>query len=401
MTSLKNAVLRQVIYAQSVRKVIRLILGRLSEGDWINHVFASSDEEFRGKLDDALKTIDLKAATKKPYCEKIVAVLCNEVAELCETLHAVCEASGYEHYSSAYISRERFVRLVLSVDTVKLGKMRRIVENKELSPIELLRAIGALLDDVPLEVRYGETARELRKGNAEILKVMKATEKTLSCVESKVEEVGRKVSRLRARKRDEGADEKEAAVVAAWNAYRNSVAASMGENTRPTYKGAFEYSRQHLVEAGVETLSEFSRIRRTVISRESWKRVKELGAKRDEAWRKKQPATRAPKPEKYDILHSMTKTIKNAILMGAAIALGLASPLRSDASQVMTGGASGVVGRHSASAREHRWRDRESSLHDQSPELGRCRGETAHDQRQRRTDLRPRIRPAAVLQVES
>ena len=66
MTSLKNAVLRQVAYAQAIRDIIRLILGRLLKGKWVEDIFASSDEEFLQKLDAALKTIDFKAVTKKP-----------------------------------------------------------------------------------------------------------------------------------------------------------------------------------------------------------------------------------------------------------------------------------------------------------------------------------------------
>ena len=276
MTSLKNAVLRQVAYAQAVRDIIRQILGRLLKGRWINHIFASSDEEFLRKLDEALKTINLEEPTKKPYCEKIVAVLCNEVAELCETLKSACEASGYEDYSSAYISRERFMRIVLSVDTVKLGKMRRIVEDKELSPIELLRGIGALLDDEPIEVRYGETARELRKSNAEILKVMKATKETLV---EKVDAVAADVKALRGRKtarRRHSAQMVEAACTA-WRLYNESEAAHMNENTRPTYKAAFEHSRSALKEAGVDSVEMFKKLLRSGIVQKSRENAKAIG----------------------------------------------------------------------------------------------------------------------------
>ena len=289
MTSLKNAVLRQVAYAQSVRDIIRLILGRLLKGKWVEDIFASSDEEFLRKLDDALKTIDLRATTKKPYCEKIVAVLCDEVAELCETLHTVCEGRGYGEYFESHISHERFVRLVLSVDTVKLGKMRRIAENMELTPIELLREIGALLHDEPLEVRHGETARELRKSNAEILKVVKATKKTLvekvDAVAADVKEVQKRMRNRKTARRQFSAKQLEAASTA-WRLYIESEAAHSNENTRPTYKAAFDHSRRALEEAGVDSVETFKKLLRSSIVHRSRKNAKAIEARREEAWRK-------------------------------------------------------------------------------------------------------------------
>ena len=293
MTSLKTAVLRQVAYAQSVRRVIRQILGRLLEGDWINHVFASSDKDFLRKLDEALKTVNLEAPTKKPYCEKIVAVLCNEVTELCETLRSVCEAAGYGDYCNAYITLDRFMRIVLSVDTVKLGKMRRIVANMDLTPIELLRKIGALLDDEPLEARYSETTRELlKKSNAEILKVMKATKETLV---EKVDAVAADVKALRERKRKTARRKYSArqveAASTAWRLYNGSEASHMNENTRPTYKAAFDHSRSALEAVGVDSVETFRKILRTLRVQKSRENAKAIEAMR-EAWRKKQAAAR-------------------------------------------------------------------------------------------------------------
>ena len=305
MTSLKNAVLRQVAYAQAIRDIIRLILGRLLKGKWVEDIFASSDEEFLRKLDDALKTIDLRATTKKPYCEKIVAVLCDEVAELCETLHTVCEGRGYGEYFESHISHERFVRLVLSVDTVKLGKMRRIAENMELTPIELLREIGALLHDEPLEVRHGETARELRKSNAEILKVVKATKKTLvekvDAVAADVKEVQKRMRNRKTARRQFSAKQLEAASTA-WRLYIESEAAHSNENTRPTYKAAFDHSRSALKEVGVDSVETFKKLLRSGIVHKSRENAKAIEARREEARRKSQPAKQVKPPRKFDII---------------------------------------------------------------------------------------------------
>ena len=305
MTSLKNAVLRQVAYAQAIRDIIRLILGRLLKGKWVEDIFASSDEEFLRKLDDALKTIDLRATTKKPYCEKIVAVLCDEVAELCETLHTVCEGRGYGEYFESHISHERFVRLVLSVDTVKLGKMRRIAENMELTPIELLREIGALLHDEPLEVRHGETARELRKSNAEILKVVKATKKTLvekvDAVAADVKEVQKRMRNRKTARRQFSAKQLEAASTA-WRLYIESEAAHSNENTRPTYKAAFERSRRALEDAGVDSVETFKKLLRSGIVHKSRENAKAIEARREEARRKNQLAKQVKPVRKNDII---------------------------------------------------------------------------------------------------
>ena len=55
MSVLKTAVLRQIAYAKSVRSVIRAIMRRMLDGEWINRIFASSDEEFNHRLDEALE----------------------------------------------------------------------------------------------------------------------------------------------------------------------------------------------------------------------------------------------------------------------------------------------------------------------------------------------------------
>ena len=168
MSVLKTAVLRQIAYARSVRSVIRSIMRRMLDGEWINRIFASSDEEFNKRLDLALEPLDFATATKRDFCEAVVDVLCDEVSELCLALKEVCEGSGYSEYYESHISHERFVRLVLSVDTVKLGKMKKILDNANLSPIDILRNIGAVLNDEALEERAALGAKERRRANAEL-----------------------------------------------------------------------------------------------------------------------------------------------------------------------------------------------------------------------------------------
>jgi len=196
------------------------------------------------------------------------------------------------------------VRLVLSVDTVKLGRMRRIAENMELTPIELLRGIGAELNDEPLEVRYGETARELKKSNAEILKVVKATKKTLvekvDAVAADVKEVQTRLRKRKTARRKYSAKQVEAACTA-WRLYSESEAAHSNENTRPTYKAAFERSRRALEAAGIDSCETFKKLLRSSIVHRSRKNAKAIEA-RQEAWRKNQSAKQVKPPRKNDII---------------------------------------------------------------------------------------------------
>ena len=74
MSVLKTAVLRQIAYARSVRSVIRAIMRRMLDGEWINRIFASSDEEFNNRLDEAFKSLDLANATKRDFCGAVVDV---------------------------------------------------------------------------------------------------------------------------------------------------------------------------------------------------------------------------------------------------------------------------------------------------------------------------------------
>lgn len=205
MSALKTAVLRQIAYARSVRSVIRSIMRRMLDGEWINRIFASSDEEFNKRLDEAIKSLDLATATKRDFCEAVVDVLCDEVSELCLALKEVCEGSGYSDYYESHISHERFVRLVLGVDTVKLGKMKKILDNENLSPIDILRGIGAVLNDEALEERAALGAKERHRANAELKAIaadVKSTmqigfaqsnQKLLECKSEIIATVGAKV----------------------------------------------------------------------------------------------------------------------------------------------------------------------------------------------------------------
>ena len=76
----------------------------------------------------------------------------------------------------------------------------------------------------------------------------------------------------------------------------------------------------------------FSRIMHSINNLASWKRGKELEARRDEARRKNQSSKQVKPRREYDIISRMTKTAKNAILI-AAVMCGLAAPIRAQAAE--------------------------------------------------------------------
>ena len=302
MSVLKTAVLRQIAYARSVRSVIRDIMRRMLDGEWVNRIFASSDEEFNNRLDLALKSLVLKTATKRDFCEAVVGVLCDEVSELCQALKEVCEGSGYNAYFESHISHERFVRLVLSVDTVKLGKMKKILDNARLSPIDILRNIGAVLNDESLEERAALGAAEKRRANAELKAIAADVKKTMqtglkevndniktgvATIVEKVDAVAKKVTKQKrpAKRVPRNAydERKIAAVKSVWALASNSDEARRSLNTRMTYRTALRYGKAMLEEAGITTCEEFSKIKRAIICRESRARIKELEARRKSA----------------------------------------------------------------------------------------------------------------------
>ena len=358
MSVLKTAVLRQISYARSVRSVIRAIMRRMLDGEWIDRIFASSDEEFNNRLDVALKSLDLRTATKRDFCEAVVGVLCDEISELCQALKEVCEGSGYSDYFKSHISHERFVRLVLSVDTVKLGKMKKILEDARLSPIDILRNIGAVLNDEALEERASLGARERRHANAELKAIAADVKKTMQAgfaqtnrkldeckdsvadVGAKVDAVDKKVAKLRKNGKPRGRYTKEARALcwSCWIAAANHEEVWRSVNTRITCEAVFKFYQGRLTKCGVNDYNEF----RSIIRAEEKRRNRELQAKQDEA-RQKSAAQTPTKRGKNGIMSEMKGHAKSALALTLAIAGGLAAPLRSDAALDPTTAQNGVA----------------------------------------------------------
>ena len=287
MSVLKTAVLRQISYARSVRSVIRAIMRRMLDGEWINRIFASSDKEFNNRLDVALKSLDLRTATKRDFCGAVVGVLCDEVSELCLAMKEVCEGSGYSDYFESHISHERFVRLVLSVDTVKLGKMKKILDDDSLSPIDVLRGIGAVLNDESLEERAALGARERRHANAELkaiaADVKKAMQTGLDEVKSGIADVGAKVDEVakkvkRGRRRGKYTEAQIDFCGKAWESASDIQEIRNSTNTKVSYEAAFQFFHRQLAKLGVESVNEFKSIIRAHQARELRRRQREKSA---------------------------------------------------------------------------------------------------------------------------
>lgn len=300
----KTAVLRQIAYARTVRRVIRITMRRMLDGEWINHIFASSDAEFNKRLDDVIKSLDFSSATRVDSCKTVVNVLCDEVSGLCHALKAVCEASGYGEYYESHISHERFVRLVLSVDTTKTGKLLKIVEDERLTPIDVLRGVGAVLNDESLEERAALSERERRCANAELKSLaadMKTTmqlgfdrteQKMLECtkevkaVGAKVDAVDEKVSKLKCRGKRRASDyalEMMMFCISCVETAKSSVVLRSGSKTKLKLEDVFAYNKTKLAEHGVMDFVSFSKIVHAYRQRESRSRIKVVEAKRDAA----------------------------------------------------------------------------------------------------------------------
>ena len=339
MSALKLAVLRQVAYAHSVRGFIREILKVLIPGKWIDRVISDSDAAFDAKLDAAFATIDETVAKKEDYCRKVVDVLCDEVARLCEVLREVCEGCGYGDYARCYISHEKFVRLLLRTDTVKLGRLKKALAAHGSSPADLLRGIGAILDDRPLEEAPALDAAERRRANAEIKAIAADVKKTIrtgikevnanikagtAAVGEKVDAIAAKVKRGRRRGKYDDVGRR---CLDIWEAAQTNAALRYSLTTRVTYAAFFARHRDDLEKSGIDTVEKFKKVIHAAQSKRSSDNIKKLESRQDKARQKSAVQT---KP-KYDIIPAMRTKARNAVALSLAIAGAVASPLRSDA----------------------------------------------------------------------
>ena len=279
MPPIRPAVLRQIAYARSVREIIRSILRRMLDGDWIDRLFPSNGNEFNQKLDVAFLGMDATTASKEDYCMAVVNILCDEVSELCMVLKNVCEGSGYGDIFNMHLSHERFVRLVLRTDIKKLSRMQKIVADESLSPIDLLREIGAVINKESLEERVALGEEERRQANAELKAIVSDVK---NAVQTGLLEVRTEIAHLKSpRKRGRKYDEATAQLcVSLMKAASANEVLKQSLNTRVTHKAVFGYYARQLAEHGINTVEEFTRVVRAQQAREQRQRMKSLADRR-------------------------------------------------------------------------------------------------------------------------
>ena len=278
-----SALTPQIAFTHTVREFIRELLKRFVPGKWIDRVISEGDATFDAKLDAALIGLDEKTATSNDYRTSVVSVLCDEVSSICEVTRLVCINRGYRKYAEKFLSTEKFVKLLLRQDFEKLERLNAALDDKTKPLCNLLREIGAILEDRPVDDAAVLGAAEAKKANAELKAFaadMKKTMQTgfaevrgdIAAVGEKVDAVASKVTSGNGRgKYDDKTIEFCVGVMAAAN---NNATIKNSLNTRVTYSAVFNYNRSELEKRGILDVAEFTRIIRAHQAREQRARQK-------------------------------------------------------------------------------------------------------------------------------
>ena len=244
-------------------------------------------------------------------------------------------------YARCYISHDKFVRLLLRTDTVKLGRLKKALDAHRQCPVDMLREIGAILDDRPFEETAALADAERRRANAEIRAIAEDVKKSIA----KIDAVGEQVAVLDAKvtrgkpcgRRLSGKHDAEGPVcLAVWEGDKNNATLRGSLNTRVTYESVFARHKSELSKAGVVTVAQFRRAIHAMQNRAHVRAKNALFARQDEA-RQESAAQSNTRCGKNGIMSDMKGHAKSALALTLAIAGGLASPLRSDASENFVG----------------------------------------------------------------
>lgn len=167
------------LLTHTVREFIRELLKRFVPGKWIDRVISEGDATFDAKLDAALIGLDEKTATSNDYRRSVVSVLCDEVSSICEVTRLVCINRGYRNYAEMFLSTEKFVKLLLRQDFEKFERLNAALGDKTKPLCDLLREIGAILEDSPVDDAAVLGAAEAKKANAELKAIAADVKKTM------------------------------------------------------------------------------------------------------------------------------------------------------------------------------------------------------------------------------
>ena len=186
-----------------------------------------------------------------------------------------------------------------------------------------------MLEDRPSDGCAAFGAAEVKKANAELKAIAADVKKTIMTgfddVKRDIAAVGKKVDAIASRSRRGSRhgkydDEMVAFCAAVLSAAESNATIKNGLNTRVTHGAVFDYNRRELESRGVSDVAEFTRIIRAHQAREQRRREKSAA----------KPSGKTP--AKNGIMHGMKRKAHSAFALALAIACGLASPLRSDAS---------------------------------------------------------------------
>ena len=181
--------------------------------------------------------------------------------------------------SSSLASPSGFMDVIRATDAA--------LDDKTKPLCNLLREIGAILEDRPVDDAAVLGAAEAKKVNAELKAIAVDVKKTMqtgfrevnnniAAVGDKVDAVAAKVTRGKHRCKYD--DETIAFCVGVMAAAENNTTIKNSLNTRVTYSAVFNYNHKELAAHGVAEVSEFTRIIRAHQARDQRVRDKKAGA---------------------------------------------------------------------------------------------------------------------------
>ena len=202
----------------------------------------------------------------------------------CGILKEVCIGKGMGEYYRRFLSQEKFERLLLSTDAVKLGSLKKVLEREDLPHFEMIREIGYILEDRPVEARTELNGEELHRGNDVVKEILEDVKNTVidecGAVRESVAALGDKVTALKGgRGRRHGKyDELGPFCLGIWERAMKSATLRNSLNTRLTKRHVYSLHAAELAEKGVTSAAQFGRIIHAMQVRTYAKNLKKLNA---------------------------------------------------------------------------------------------------------------------------
>ena len=304
MTDLLLAVMAQARHARAVHSCICELL-MVAMPDLVKGSrYIRNSTEFCERIDCAIRDASMPNATADDYIRAIVNASCDEMETVCRLLKSASALVGIERIAADYLDGQRFREMLLRKDSEKLERIVAIVKAREGKPIKILMDVAKVLND-SAGIYDEMEASAKRRASAELKKVVENVTSIVTGVETrlgekigevggKVEAVGKKVDRIRVRRRRKSkyTDAQLEACRAYLSAAQTNVEVKHTINTRITYESVFSYYARQLAKIGVESVGTFRAIIHSAQNRECEDRKRALEAKREA----ERTAKRKPKP---------------------------------------------------------------------------------------------------------